>query len=192
MQEALEYTLPCANCLWCISIIQRPGWYLKYNCNSTSWQWKDSCLESEAFVLLHHQHFNLIFNASRISAGPAFYLSTPSARRAQELLFMWERVCVCVCVGGGGVNAIDGNGLVVINISLEITGPFLYWITNHFAFIMIGIFTAQWLVFVSFYSFCDLFLVFTGGQRKYLTVDIKESNCTPPALSMAKLSQRDL
>lgn len=46
---------------------------------------------------------------------------------------------------------------------------------------MIGIFTAQCSVCLSFYSYCDLFLVFIGGRRKYLTVDIKESNCTPPA-----------
>lgn len=94
--------LACANCL---------QWNLKYNCNSVSWLWKDLCLETEAFVFLLHQHFDLIFNASRIPAGPSFYLTTRSSS-VQELLFMWE----CVFEG---VNAIDWNGLVDIKMSIQ-------------------------------------------------------------------------
>ncbi len=106
------------------------------------------------------------------------FISAPLQLVESKNFCSCESECVCV---GGGVNAIDGNGLVVINISLEITGPFLYWITNHFAFIMIGIFTAQWLGLFHFIHSAICSWSSPGGQRKYLTVDIKESNCTPPA-----------
>lgn len=113
--------------------------------NSASWQWKDLCLEMEAFVFLLHQHFDLIFNASRNPAGPSFYLTTHSSS-VQELLFMWEWVF-------GGVNAIDGNGLVVIKMSIQRL-PVLV-VLNHKSFC----FYHDWYLYGSVFSVCFILLL---------------------------------
>lgn len=134
MQEALLVWFVCSD------------WYLKYSSNSASWQWKYLCLQTEPFVFLLQQYFDLIFNASRISAGPSFYLTTRSSS-VQELLFMWE------CVIAGRVNAIDGNGLVVIKVSIQRL-PVLV-VLNHKSFC----FYHDWYLYGSMFSVRFILLV---------------------------------